>query len=350
MRVQVPPPFPFPADKEPNKELTVPLTDSNALRELAAAFVPGVAIEEVASASGQRVVYFCNYQPAEKPATETDEEEESAEGDEDLDTLEALNDFLAIPAGEVVLKISADIDAASLSYLEREIGFLASIDSTAFPTLYFARIFHEHPETGETLPIRYLVTIEEKIPSRPLSECLKEFDTEAKVIDFMADVVEAMEVLWGKGLVHRDLKPPNILIRDDGGVAIIDLGIVRLEGEKGKTATFSPWGPCTPGYCSPEQATNDKANITHKSDQFCIGIIAYEMLSGSNPFVTGKKSIDDKLVAVTNEDLPNLEETFGISNDLSQLIHRMLEKQPFRRVRRRNDLRDSIATLRKELK
>jgi eukaryotic-like serine/threonine-protein kinase len=237
------------------------ITDSSALRELLAALMPGINIGNSPSPSGQRVVYFCHFAPPTKPV-----------GMEKW--------------GAVVVKVSEGISAAQIAYLEKEIEILNSLKSRHYPTLLWNETFTEDPRTNEKLPNRLFVTVEERIESRPLRAVMNDYREARAMLTLLRDLVNALEPLWTHKakLVHRDLKPENILIRKTGEVAIIDLGIIREEGAKGVTLSFIPHGPCTPHYASPEQAKNDKKNITFKSDFFSLGVIAYELIAGKLPF------------------------------------------------------------------
>jgi serine/threonine-protein kinase len=135
-------------------------------------------------------------------------------------------------------------------------------------------------------------------------------------------------------LVHRDLKPENILIRPNGDVVVIDLGIVREAGTAGITATEAIHGPLSWPYCSPEQARNDKRAISFKSDFFSLGVIAYQLIAGFNPFnVSGQEHPARQREAILNLTPKPLVEVSGCHEPTSTLVMKMLEKQPYQRPR-----------------
>src|SRR5688572_7264597 len=93
-------------------------------------------------------------------------------------------------------------------------------------------------------------------------------------------VASALEVAHRKGIVHRDVKPGNILITDGGDVKVTDFGIARAVAEASMTVTGTTLGSVH--YFSPEQARGDE--VTGASDVYALGIVLFEMLSGRRPF------------------------------------------------------------------
>jgi serine/threonine-protein kinase len=93
-------------------------------------------------------------------------------------------------------------------------------------------------------------------------------------------VASALEAAHRRGLVHRDVKPGNILITDDGDVKVTDFGIARAVSEASMTVTGTTLGSVH--YFSPEQARGDE--VTGASDVYALGIVLYEMLAGRRPF------------------------------------------------------------------
>jgi len=184
------------------------------------------------------------------------------------------------------------------------------------------------------------VTIEERVDSVSLDECRANYTTQHEISTLLLSLVSALQHIWEheSRLVHRDLKPDNILIRPSGEVVIIDLGIVREEGQAGFTNTYAAWGPCTPTYASPEQATNSKLNISFKSDFFSLGTLAYELATGSNPFGHPTETVEAVLDRVVNYEPPELNEVSDISEEFAGVVGKMMAKQPYQRYRRIEDL------------
>lgn len=304
----------------------MPLSDDADLREFLQTLYPELTINGVAAESGQRVVYFCQFSPTDS------EDHPRAEWHK---------------WGEVVLKISEGLSAQVIAYLQREIEILNSLDHPGYPSLYFDEVIIDDPETEERLRYKRYITIEEKIESQPLSAIKDRYQTEKDVLELLEKIIIVLKPLWewDPPLIHRDIKPENILITPKGDVVIIDLGIAREEGSSGETATGAEYGPCTPRYASPEQAKNDKLNITFKSDLFSIGTLCYELMTGSNPFDDGTLLLEDVLSNVVSHNPDPLSGCCDCSAAFSSLISRMMEKQPYKRHRRINEVLTDIETI-----
>jgi len=184
-----------------------------------------------------------------------------------------------------------------------------------------------------------------QIESVPLSECADKYKEPVQICGLLINLVDALRLLWERkpSLIHRDIKPENLLIRPNGNVVIIDLGIVREEGSIGLTAMEAPWGPCTPKYASPEQANNDKDNINFKSDFYLLGVLAYELATGENPHVTSADhSVGTVLDNVRHHHPLPLKDSHGLDGSFSDLIEKLLKKEPYQRPRSIEKLRVSL--------
>ncbi len=145
------------------------------------------------------------------------------------------------------------------------------------------------------------------------------------------DVADALAYAHSRGVVHRDIKPDNILLcEDDGRVMVTDFGIARAitEGNDSRlTATGLAIG--TPHYMSPEQAAGERT-VDGRSDLYSLGVLAYQMLVGETPFVAS--STPALLVKhISEQPRPISERVAGIPDDLASAIMRLLEKDPNRR-------------------
>lgn len=292
-------------------------TDSAALRKVLSDCLPSLIITAVAKESGQRVVYFGYFDDSQLPSG--------------LDYMKGWASW-----GPIVIKVSSGIDPTSITYLQREIAILEELSSPYYPKLRMHEIFHENPLTEEKLSERIFVTVEERVDAAPLSALKDKYNNEGAVIQLLLRICAALTLLWNhkKKLVHRDLKPDNILIRPNGNAVIIDLGIMREEGAIGITQPHAPWGPLSWHYASPEQATNDRANITFKSDFFALGIISYELLANHNPFVPSASASGPEILHnILNTHPARLDKIGVASKEFSDLLQKLLEKQPFRRHR-----------------
>jgi len=103
-----------------------------------------------------------------------------------------------------------------------------------------------------------------------------------KLLETLLSIEKELEVA---NIVHRDIKPDNILIDNSGNYYLIDFGIARALDMKSLTMTKALVGPHTPGYGAPELFQYNKGEIGIKSDLFSIGVVAYECIIGKHPFM-----------------------------------------------------------------
>lgn len=153
----------------------------------------------------------------------------------------------------------------------------------------------------------------------------------------MAQIVRALEAIHGVGVLHRDLKPGNVMLRVDGTVALIDFGLAKLLAlESEMTDTGQIFG--TPYYMSPEQGHGE--DVDARSDFYSLGVILYEMLTRRKPF--NARSVMGVIYLHRNGPLPVLDAEFAACE---QLLHRLLAKKPEDRFQTAAELGRAIDAL-----
>jgi eukaryotic-like serine/threonine-protein kinase len=165
--------------------------------------------------------------------------------------------------------------------------------------------------------------------------------TEIEVLSIVEQTAKALHAAHEDGLVHRDIKPGNLLITPSGKVKITDFGIARVADQVALTATGQVMG--TVQYLSPEQATGKPA--TPATDIYSLGIVAYEALTGRRPF-TG-----DSQMAIAMAQINDKPPAFGddIDKRVQELIMSCLAKKPNQRPGSALDLSNRARALRLQL-
>lgn len=142
------------------------------------------------------------------------------------------------------------------------------------------------------------------------------------------DVCRALEHAHGRGVVHRDVKPANITVTREGTdsrAKLMDFGLARF-GEESSDLTRTGAAMGTPHYMSPEQARG-RSDVGTRSDVFSLGVVAYELFSGTKPF-TGDSWIDLAQAILTADPTPLAESSPDLPPELPFLVQSMLQKKP----------------------
>ena len=214
----------------------------------------------------------------------------------------------------VALKILKDEYLGDPGFLER---FRAEARHAALVNHEgIANVFDYGEEDGSA----YLVM--ELVPGEALSTMIEREHTLPvdKVLDIVAQTANALQAAHAVGLVHRDIKPGNLLITPDGRVKITDFGIARIADQVPLTATGQVMG--TVQYLSPEQASGHPASPS--TDIYSLGIVAYECLAGRRPF-TGESQVAIAMAHI-NEQPPAL--PGDVPEPVSALVLSCIAKKP----------------------
>ena len=167
-------------------------------------------------------------------------------------------------------------------------------------------------------------------------------------VTILKDVTRALAFAHGRGIIHRDIKPDNVLLAA-GAAVVTDFGVAkaisasRQSGFQAAAGTMTGVGTSlgTPAYMAPEQAAADPAT-DHRADLYALGIVAYEMLTGAPPF-HGRTPQALLAAQLSEKPAPLTSRRYDVSMPLSTLIMQCLEKEPAKRPKTANDVLRALA-------
>ncbi|RME00358.1 MAG: serine/threonine protein kinase, partial [Calditrichaeota bacterium] len=188
---------------------------------------------------------------------------------------------------------------------------------------------HEIEEAeGQTFIVMAYVegqSLKEKITAGPLK-----ID---EAIHIAIQIAEGLQAAHEKGIVHRDVKPANVLLNEKGQVRITDFGLAKLAGRTRVTKTGTTMG--TVAYMSPEQARGER--VDHRTDIWSLGVVLYEMVTGQLPF---QGDYEQAVVysVINEEPEPPTALRSGVPMELERIILKTLAKNPDERYQHVGDL------------
>lgn len=200
--------------------------------------------------------------------------------------------------GEVVLKLMHP--TADPARTQRELEAVIKIQAARIP-----RIFEQGQINGNTGTIVWFR--EQRIPGEVLSDRIKANTlTYPELLRLASHVCETLVAAEAVSIVHRDVKPANIIVDPNGEFWLIDFGFARHLDLDSLTATTAPGGCGTIGYAPAEQCRNDKPDIDARADLFALGVTLYEAATGRNPHREGARDGFEVIKRVSTQQLPRL--------------------------------------------
>ncbi len=216
-------------------------------------------------------------------------------------------------------RVRLKMEARSASTLDHaNICTIYEVDETADGQIFIAMAFYEG------------ATVKAKIGHRPLPV--------DEAVDIAVQVTRGLTKAHQHGIVHRDVKPANLMITPDGVVKILDFGLAKLVGSESVTRSGMVIG--TVSYMSPEQTFG--AEVDHRTDVWSLGVVLYHMLSGRLPF-EGKTEVAIMENIQNRQPVPLRDDLSNIPPELQTIVVRAMAKQP-------EDRYGSVAEMGAELK
>lgn len=236
--------------------------------------------------------------------------------------------------GEVVLKLmhpTADIERT-----RRELLAVAQVQSARVPGILDQGTVQT--PMGDCFWFReqriHGLTVREHLAIGP-------FDV-PRILRLALHVSETLVAAEAVNIVHRDVKPENLILDQAGNCWLIDFGLARHLGLESLTATANAFGHLTWGYAPLEQCRNIKQEIDARADLFALGVTLYECATGANPFRDGARDALEVLRRVENGNLPRLHLSFASASSFSDLIAALTQRQRIHRPQHAREAYDWI--------
>jgi serine/threonine-protein kinase len=186
----------------------------------------------------------------------------------------------------------------------------------------------------------YLVT--EFVEGRPLGELIRDGGALPPewALYLTSQMVDALGAVWRAGLVHRDIKPDNILVGPNGAATLIDFGLAKSEAIRSREERSGPELAGTAAYLAPEQA-KDARVVDHRADIYALGVTFYETLTGRLPF-EGSNRLQVIFQHMNTPPIPPVERVPGLPQLASDMCLWMLAKNPADRPQNYGELRQAF--------
>jgi len=206
--------------------------------------------------------------------------------------------------GAVVLKLM--LPGSDLERVRREIETASKLRIQRMPPIFE----HGVLDLGGT---SWIWIVEQRVPGESLRARLKRTQVlrRDELLRLAAHIAETLAAAEAANIVHRDVKPDNIIVHSDGSFWLIDFGIARHLDMESVTATHQLGGLGTPGYAPQEQTQNRKRDIDARADLFALGVTLYEAAVGDNPHVSGGRDAIERIRRAASMSLPRLPSSFS---------------------------------------
>jgi eukaryotic-like serine/threonine-protein kinase len=253
------------------------------------------------------------------------------------------------PGRDVALKVLPAERASSPERLERfrrEAKALAALDHPGIVTVH---------SVEEADGVHFLTM--QLVEGHPLDRLIPDGGLPVeRILEIATGLAEALVAAHERGIVHRDLRPANVMVGKDGRVKVLDFGLARVRGAMAggsggselPTDVHTREGVVlgTVPYMSPEQVSGRPTD--HRTDVFSLGVMLYEMATGKRPFA-GASAVALLSSILKDEPPPLSEAKPGLPPQLGRIVGRCLEKLPENRLQTASDLGRELRALRQEI-